>query len=285
VRTIHVRVGQQVRTGDPLIEIGPSADAKLALKQARAEAAASKTTLSSVHARFASHLATNSEVAAAERDERDAEIRVQSLVARGAGEPRTLVAAGPALVSSVPVTEGALSTAGAPLVELYLSSHLEVRFGIEVEDVFRIAPGAPLRVQDLGLPPQIVVDAVVRAVGQSINGATRLVECYASLPAASGFLLGQRVSGRLPVETGPVWAVPRAALVPEPSRMVIYTVKDGRAKSHVVRIGLENDAEAEITNEGLEDGVEVVVSGAAVLTDGMRVRRSTPGAEAGRVSE
>lgn len=272
VRRIHVRVGQSVVTGEPLIDVEPSPDAVLSLQQARTDAASAAETLASVQARFASRLATQSEVAAAQRDARDAQLRVRSLVVRGSVSVQTLAATGPSVVTAVHVTEGALAPAGAALVDLDLSAHREVHFGVEVEDVAYVAAGAPIRVRDLGRPPRVEIGGVLRATGESVNEASRLVDLFASLPDDPGLLLGQRVAGTLSIDSGPVFVVPRSALVPEPDRMVLYTVtSDEVAHAHAVRVGLENDEEVEVLAPDLEVDMRVVVSGASVLTDGMSV--------------
>lgn len=277
VLRVHVRTGQRVGTGDPLVDVEPSPEARLALEQVRTDAAAATETEAAVTARFASRLATRSDVAAAARDARAAEQRVHSLVSRGAATGLTLAAAGPSVVTAVHVTEGALVTAGDPLVDLDLREHLEVRFGVEAEDIDRVLEGTRIRVRDLGLSPRVEVEAILRAVGESVNAESRLVDTYASLPEGSGLLLGQRVAGALEIRSDLTFVVPRAALVPEPDRVVVFCVDDSDAAvSHAVRVGLENDADVEILSPDLTAGMRIVVSGAAVLEDGMRVVEAGP---------
>jgi len=277
VGRVLVRVGQRVDMGEELAVVAPSADARLSLSQARADSVVATAALASAQARLASHLATQMEVSDAQRAVDDAALRVRSLVQRGAARTTTLKAPGPGIVTGIPANEGALVPVGGPVVELDSSDHREVRLGVGVDAVGLVSEGSPLHVQDLALPPRVGVDGVIRSVGQSVDPDTRLVDLYASLPAESGLLLGQRVSAQIPVHSGPVLVVPRTALVPSPESMIVFTVDaQNRAHAHEVRVGLENDTDAEVSAPDLHEGASVVVSGAPVLEEGMRVRQASP---------
>ncbi len=270
IRRVFVREGEGVVLGDALVEVAPSRDARLALRQARAAATTAEAALGAIRERLASGLATRVELAAAERQARAATIDVQSLVRRGVGGGRDIRAAGPGVVRAIHGGVGDLVPANDSIVDLDLARHREVRLGLELEDAGRVATGDAVIVSDLGMPARTQVDAVVRAVGESVNSDTRLIDLYAALPDNSGLLLNQRVAGTLAVHSGPVLVVPCTALVPLPDGVVVFTVDAaGTARSHGVRVGMESGTEAEVWAPSLSEGVRVVVAGAAVLSDGM----------------
>ena len=65
--------------------------------------------------------------------------------------------------------------------------------------------------------------------------------------------------------------VPKTAVVRRSERDVIFTVNDNKAEWHYVNIGLENMTEYTIT-DGLEPGMEVIISGSQNLADGSAVK-------------
>ena len=279
---ILVREGQEVAAGDPILEISPSPDARLAVSQASASASSAHATLVSVQERFASHLATQQEMQQAEQAARSSDLQLQSLSVRGSAVARTLSATGPAVVSSIHVTPGAIVGAGSPLVDLDLRDHHEARFGIEVEDVRRVPLASLMVVSDLEIPPAVTVTATVRTVSDSVDAQTGLVDLFAALPPDATLLLGQHVTGSLTLSGAPALVTSRSAVLPVDDRLVVYTVVDGHAHAHVVRIGLETDTDVEIvTDDALADGDAIVVRGAQVLEDGMQVSVEASPVDAG----
>lgn len=272
VQRLLVREGEQVDAGDPLVEVAPSPDTRLASSEARAAVEAAERTLEAVRRRHESRLATNQDLFDAEQAVRSARLRMRSLAGRGAGRPQTIPAVGPAVVSTVHVTEGSVVPAGQPIVALALRDHREVRFGLEVEDAHRASPNDTVTVSDLGTPPAVRVDGTVRAVAETVDPRTRLVDLYVALPAAAELMFGQRVAGTLRIQGSPATVVPRAALVPQDDELIVFTVEDGHAVEHVVRVGLETDDSVELLDGDISEGDHVVVVGAPVLEDGMPVR-------------
>jgi RND family efflux transporter MFP subunit len=285
ITQILVREGQQVAMGDPIIAVGPSPDARLSVAQASSASTATHATLLAVQERYAQHLATQQEMQDAQQASRSAELQLQSLSVRGAAVARTLSAAGPAVVASIHVTSGAIVAAGSPLVDLDLRDHHEARFGVEVEDVRRIQIASTMDVSDLEIPPAVTVVATVRTVSDSVDSATGLVDLFAALPADATLLLGQHVTGSLTLAAAPSLVTQRSAVLPVDDHLVVFTVRDGHAHAHIVRLGLETDSFVEIiADEPMAEGDAVVVHGAQNLEDGMQVTvedAGAPGVDAG----
>jgi len=270
IRRIFVREGEAVAVGDALVEVEPTRDARLALRQARAAASTADEALTAARERLAAGLATRVELNAAEREARTATIDVRSLITRGVGRRREIRAEGPGVVKAIHGSVGDLVQASASVVDLELALHREVRLGLEVEDASRVSAGSEVMVSDLGLPARTHVRAIVRAVGEAVNSDTRLIDVYAALPESTGLLVNQRVEGMLAVHSGPVLVAPRSALVPLSDGMLVFSVDEqGVAHSHRVLAGVANATHVEISGPGLGEGARIVVAGATVLSDGM----------------
>ena len=132
---------------------------------------------------------------------------------------------------------------------------------------------APMEVRDLEIPPAVTETAAVRAVSDSVDPATGLVDLFAALPPDAVLLLGQHVRGTLPMAGSPTLVTLRSAVLPVDDHLVVFVVTDGHAHAHVVRIGLETDTEVElVSDDPLAAGDAIVVRGAQVLEDGMQVQ-------------
>jgi len=91
--------------------------------------------------------------------------------------------------------------------------------------------------------------------------------------AGSKLLLEDFVSGQLTKVAADGLVVPRDAVLPgEGTDFELFTVRDGKAVKHTVRVGVENDQEAQVMAEGLKAGDPAVVIGNFELEDGMAVR-------------
>jgi membrane fusion protein (multidrug efflux system) len=274
-RVRHVRVagGQQVEKSAALVEIEPSPDAKLQLIEAQNALEAAKKDFAQTRQRFDMKLATNQELSAAQQAMQSAQVKLDALTQRGAAEEKHVVAAeGDGLVSKVDVQEGQIVPAGGSLVELVARDRIEVRLGVEPSDVMRVHAGQPVQIFAVTGDTDHAIAGKVRLITQRINPDTRLTDVFAAPESADGLLLDAFVRGELVAETKKdTLIVPRQAVLPDDEGYVMYTVKDGHAVKHVVKMGLQNDKEVEVISEGLEKGEPVVDEGNYELEDGMAV--------------
>lgn len=273
---ILVRPGQQLNGGKPVLQVEPSPDTRLVVSQARAAAESAHEQFQNVRQQFKAQLATNQQFEQAEQAARAADLHLRSLSSRGSTRSRELVASGPAVVASVNVSVGALVPAGSPLLVLDLREHREARFGVEVEDVHQIDMSAVLEVEDLGMPPTVHIKAPLRALSDSLDPQTHLVDLFATLPPDTPLILGQPITGILQIHSPPAIVVPRAALLPVEDHLVVFTIDRGHATAHTVRIGLESDSAVEVVGGELDAGAQVAVEGVVALQDGMQVQTEEP---------
>jgi membrane fusion protein (multidrug efflux system) len=276
-QVLHVMVSnaQKINVNDDLIEIGLSPDTKLQLDQAQNDYKVSKESLGHVQELFELKLATNNQLLQAKQQFQQAELRLESLKQRGISGQRVIRSGVTGLVGKVYVQEGAIVPAGNPLVEIVAQDRLEVRLELEPEDVSRLKAGQPVLLTYVNVPASEGVTGKVRKISRAVNPISRLVDVFVTLPESSRFLLSEFILGRITVASSNGLVVPRSAVLPQDARHILFTISEGRAVKHTVRLGIQNENEVEISGGGLVPGDKVVVKGNYELKDGMTVNVET----------
>ena len=271
VRHVFVSSGQRVADGEKLMEIDPSPDTQLQLDEARATLTAAEENLQYVRQRFTLKLATNDQLLQAQQTSQAARLRLDSLERRGVGNNRALLTDAAGLISKVSVQEGAIVAAGSALLEVVAQDRMEVRLGVEPEDLSQLRPDQPVTLARVNRPAAREVTGRIRKIARAVNPATRLVDVFVTLSSAPELLLNEYMVGRISLTSAQGLIVPRTAVLPEEDAHVLFTVRDGRAQKHRVQIGVENDHEVGISGDQVRAGDLVVILGNAELQDGMAV--------------
>lgn len=292
VVAVQTSAGQMVAAGDPLLQIEPSADTRLALDTARSAQNTAEATLADTKRRFQSHLATNADLATAESADRDARIKLDSLRARTPGVGGVVQAPSAGVVTTITARPGAVIAAGSPLIELAVENRLEARLGIAPPDAARVAAGQAVRLTPVEAREEAATAAAltgtVRVIGRNVDPATRMVDAVVSLdepPAgAAPLLIGAYLRAEIVTEEKEALLVPRAALAPvegQAERAVVFTVAAGKAVKHEVGTGIDDGENVGITSGGdaLPEGTTVVTEGAYELEEGMAVEIAKPDKE------
>jgi membrane fusion protein, multidrug efflux system len=269
---IMVNQGQKVSKGNDLLEIKPSPDTALQLEQAGQAYDLARQSLSYMERKFELKLATNDQVLQVKQALQQAQSRLESLKKRGVGAPRIIHADVGGLIKKVFAQEGAIVPAGNPLLEIVAQNRLEVRLGVEPDDINRVAPNQPVSLTRVNVPKAPAVTGHIRKISYGLDPATRLVDVFVTIPASAEFLLGESTSGAITVATAQGLIVPHAAVLPEGQGYSLFTIKDNRAVKHQVQVGLRNDQEVEVKGAGLQAGESVVVLGNYELKNGMAVK-------------
>ena len=273
VRRILVAEGAAVSAGAALVELEPSADTRLAVAQARDEAVAASEQKGTLSERLGMRLSTKQDVQQAEQRERAAAIRERDLASRGATGPRVLRAETSGVVARVDAQAGQVVAAGAPLVELVGGGDVAVRVGIEPSDAPRVRRGAPVRLEAVDDPSASAIEGRVDAVAEAVNPQTRLVDVFvvaAARPRLNAYYRARIEVGR---RTGLV--VPRAAVLPDDDRSVLFVLERGKAARRVVQVGADDGTVVEVAGAGVAAGDRAVVEGNAELEDGMAATEET----------
>src|SRR5713226_461731 len=144
VRHVLVAPGQFVQENDPLVEIELSPAAQVQFQQAKNAAEAARKELKQTQERFNLKLATNQDLSAAEKIARDAEVQLATLQRAGAGGDNRIHSDMAGVIAKVNVQNGQIVAAGGPLVEIVAESEIEVKLGLEPEDLSAAQDSAPI---------------------------------------------------------------------------------------------------------------------------------------------
>src|SRR5438132_12814094 len=218
VRHILVAPGQFVQENDPLTEVELSPAAQLQFQQAKNAAEAARKELKQTQDRFNLKLATNQDLSAAEKTARDAEAQLSTLQRAGAGGDNRIHADMAGVIAKVNVQDGQIVPAGNPLVEIVAENEIEVKLGVEAEDLPAVPPGAAISIFPINDPTASQVEGSVRLITRRIDPATRLVDAYVSLPEGTKLLLDGYVRGEVQHTEKDAVVAPRSAVLPNESR-------------------------------------------------------------------
>ncbi len=272
-RVSHVLVapGQPVNTDDPLVEIAASPATQLQFSQAQSAARLAQKELEQTRQRFDLKLATNQDLNSAQQAATNARLQLDSLQREGADSAGFVRARSEGIVANVPIQGGQIVTAGSALVEIIATNAIEAKIGVEPEDLPALSPGQTVVLSPVNQPDSRKISATVRLVTRRINPVTRLVDVYVTLPPDSGLLLDGYLRAEFRRESIDALVVPRSAVLPQGDAWQLFTVRDGHADAHAVRIGIIANGEVEIVASDLSVGEPVVTLGNYELEDGMAV--------------
>jgi len=269
VRHILVAPGQVVQKGEPLVEVDPSAAAELQLRQAVNASDAANRDLQQTQSRFNMKLATNQDLGASQKAANDAQLQLQSLRQAGLGTDHLLRAAENGIVAKVDAQAGQIVPVGGALVETVAADDIEVKLGVEPEDLSLLKAGTPVEIAPVQDGPP--VGGAVRLVTRQTDPETRLVDVYISLPQGSGLLLDSYVKGSFNRVAEGALVAPADAVQAEEDGFSIFTVNDGKAVRQNVTPGLQAGESIEVTGTAVREGEAVVTTGAHEMDDGEAV--------------
>lgn len=187
------------------------------------------------------------------------------------------------VISSRTATVGAVPAAGTELFRLIRQGRLEWQAEMGGDEVLRVKPGGTVTVLSADGTP---VRGTVRARAPSEDTKKRTTLVYVDVPASSGLWAGQFAQGRFELGESEALTVPMEALVPADGFLYVYRLKGASETGRLamvervrVRTGRQVDGRIEILPDGMGKRPEalsvrdqVVVSGAAFLTDGDLVK-------------
>ena len=276
VKHVLVAPGQAVRKGDPLVEIEPSAAARLQMRQAVNAANATKRDLDQTRSRFNLKLATNQDLGAAEKVANDAELQLASLQQAGLGTDDRMRAELNGIVAKVDVQNGQIVPSGGAQVETVAADDIVARLGVEPEDLSILKEGTAVEI----IPVQggKAVHGTVALVTHRTNTDTRLTDVYVALPQGSGLLLDSYVKGEFNRIATDVLVVPSTAVQSDESGYCVFTIEGKKAVRRGVTPGCGSQSELEVSGTELREGQTVVTVGSHELQDGDEV---APRGEAG----
>lgn len=275
VTRIMVSQGEHVKTGQALIEMTPTPQSKRAYSQAKSALDSARADLEQNRSLLKQHLATRAAVASAQQKFDDAEAALQALQDQGSGSPHVIHASGPAVVTSVSATPGAVINAGQPLLKLSNIKHVRIRLGIEPDEIAWVHLGQPVQLQPVFAGQSAPVAASIDAVHAVVNPSTRLVDAIVNVSGdkATRLMIGSWVRGQLGIKSVKMPAVAPSAVLSDASGAYVFVVTKGQAHRVNVTVVVSTPEWSAIKGD-IHAGDSVVTQGNYELSDGMAVRLS-----------
>lgn len=269
VTALLVGPGQEVRAGQPLLQLANAPATQQAYRQAADAARFAETDLARVQRLAAEHLAANDQVSAAQKTLADARASLAAQEAQGAGHAvQVLTAPTAAVVTAVSAKPGDRVAQDAALLTLARAGSLVASLNVQSGDAGSLRPGDAARVvSSFGGAPLALK---LSTVGRLSDPSTRAVQAVAPVPAGA-FPVGEAVQADIVTGTHPGLVVPRAAVVFDETGAHVFTITGGKAHRVFVKPGEGHGDEIEISGP-VQAGAMVAVQGAYELQDGMSVR-------------
>jgi membrane fusion protein, multidrug efflux system len=273
VASLDVQTGERVSKGQKLAQLTADPAALQNFDRAVATLNFARQDLERMRTLLAQHLATNAQVAAAQKAYDDAMAAVATERKLGDDKPLELVSAPfDGFVVKLMVALGDRLQPNTPLMKLARTDiGARIAVGLPADEASRVAPGMDATITSvMNTKPQQMM-AKVGGVSGSVNPVSRLIDVWLTLAnAADRVAEGTTVRVSIVVAQHPGWVVPRQAVLRDAKGAYIFLV-DGEAAHRVeVQTGIETDDETEISG-AFDPGKPVVVQGNYELQDGMKV--------------
>lgn len=256
VAAVTVSVGARVREGQALVRLS-SEGVEARQRQAAAAEAQARRMLERMRPLHEAGALSDQEW---DQVETQHALAVADLAAARA--PLELTSPLTGTVTEVTARPGQVARSGEGLVRVADLSELHVFLHLSGADVEGLRTGLPARV-GAGATGR------VHRVALQADPATRLVEVVVAFPPSAGLIAGTMATIEVrTAEREDAVQVPRAAV----RDGIAWVVGGGdRVERRAVRLGLQGTEVVEVL-DGIQAGERVVVDGAALLSDGARVR-------------
>lgn len=269
VAAVLVTTGQPVRRGQAILRFETAPAAVAAYAQAKSAVTLASGQLAHARQLFAEQLATQDQVATAEKGLTDARANLAALIRDGAQKTNSVLTAPfDGVVVSIPVSIGDRPAAGATLATVAPASALQVSVGIEPGWRGRVHPGQPVVLEPIGGGPALL-GRVLRVDGM-LNPKTRFVDVDVST-ASGAALSGEAFRARIAVGSAQGWLVPHGAVQVQDGAAFVFQVAGGKAARAAVRV-VQTGRDTDVVDGPLDPARPLVTVGAYQLEDGAPVR-------------
>ena len=276
-----VNQGQIVQQGDLLLTLKPGANVRLQVEQAQRELAAALRDNELLQERIRLKLATQQNRVATQLRVEQARVMVKNLVDQGIGKEQQIRAKKDGIIYLVSVQQGQIVAAGAPLLQLVDQNQWMVRLGIEPENYGHLQVDQQVLITPVNTPVSEPVKGRIEIITHQIDPITRLLNVFVRPALNQTLLINDFVEGRIIISSVNTLLVPRQAVLPDDGGYSLFTVENGHAVKHQIRVGLENDKQVEVIAADLKAQDEVVILGNYELKPGMAVS-ATPSNSIGK---
>jgi RND family efflux transporter MFP subunit len=276
ISRLRVRPGEVVKAGAVLLELSTDPSATMGYQTAVAALDFAKRDLARTQTLLTQHLATNAQLAAAQKAVEDAMAAVE--VQRKLGNDRTtevITAPFNGYVTALTVALGDRVQPNTTVLKLARTDRVQVTVGLQPEDAARVQTGMAAEVVPV-FTPNGRLSGVVRGATGTINPATKRLDVWVEIVAAEQDLVpGTAVSVQIVLEQHTGWVVPRDAVLRDGKGDYIFQVTGSKAERVPVKTGIETDKYTEIIGP-IDTKRPIVTVGNYELQDGMAVREGPP---------
>ena len=178
------------------------------------------------------------------------------------------------LVTRRHISAGDYVVDGQPLFDLVSVDRLRARIAFPEQDAARIDVGKQVRLTTPAAPGKIAIGEVT-AVNPQIKTHNRAVEITVEFDNPGHWLPGASVDAELVVDRHEqALTVPVLALSTRDGEEVVFVLEQATVRAAPVKPGWRQQDWVEIV-DGIEPDQQVVIEGAAMVTDGSRVSAGT----------
>jgi membrane fusion protein (multidrug efflux system) len=272
VQKMMVNQGQHIHKGQPLLQVVLSNNAQLTLTNASIDAEFSKIERDRQLQLRSQYLATNMDV----RTQTQLLAKSEALITRNRQEhlgskPTIIRAELTGIVVALNVQQGQVVAPGSVLLTVARTQPMQVRLGIEPEDVAKVHTGQQVTLAPLYSNALTLTESIATISGQ-IDPATGLCDAIVPLHHAETLIAGTMVRGNIVLQKQMnVLVVPHQAILTEHNKNYIYVDVHGRAQKRMIEIDEDNGEVASI-RRGVNENDAVIIVGQYELQDGMLLR-------------
>lgn len=269
VDAVMVTAGQSVKRGQPMVRVVTAPASVASYRQARS--ALTLAAAQRVHTQrlLSAQLATQDQMASADKALIDAQDQLAALSRDGAGRPSTTLAAPfDGVVASLSVAPGDRPAAAATLLTVAPASALQVSVGVEPGWRSQLRIGQFAQLEPLGGGP-VITGRVIR-IDSVLNPKTRLLDVDLAT-AAGAVLSGEAFRAKITIGGARGWLVPHSAVQVEAGQAFLFQVagtKAARVNVAIVQVGRDTD----VVTGPLDPRRSIVAVGGYQLDDGAAIR-------------
>lgn len=194
-------------------------------------------------------------------------------IARKALADTVIVAPLDGYVAERPTAVGEWVTTSSRIATIVQNDRLKLLLQVSESDASRVTVGMSAAVKVDAFPDRDFTGSVASII-PALDPAARALIAVVVVPNAEGLLKPGMFGTAKVLESAAVVrgvAVPRDAVVRTPSgASLVYVVSGDRAVAHTVQVGQQIDGMVHIVS-GIDEGVDVVTSGAGALSDGAAI--------------
>jgi RND family efflux transporter MFP subunit len=292
VRKVHVRPGERVEVGAPLIEVDAREEsAALRSATAQAQSASSALALAKKAGARAEALFKDGLISVQEVEQKRADIATAQAAVRAAGanvsERRVVLqynvvkAPVPGVVGDVETRVGDYVTATTRLTTIAEATALELTVAVPAARARRLAVDAPIEILDDSGAVLVATQAFF--VAPDADPRTQLVDVKATFENKAGLREGELVRARIVYATSQALQIPLLAVIRQSGQAFVYALTERDGQTVVERRPIQLGAVFErgvVVTGGLAAGDRIATSSIQLLKDGAAVTIEPPASPA-----